>query len=177
MKNTLTTRRRRCRNLGLVFILFGASWVPGCDDTVSNVPGVTRAGIFVLVEPNPVIGAQDPLTGSVSAAFVVTIREINGLGGTIQFVNSTVFDPESGVQVGATYWDSADLIVFVGTDRVDAEGELEVTQTASYTLRSPDGRPDGRVEAELTVAVQLRDDNGNVVNTTLLVPIVPPPAE
>jgi len=170
MKNTLTSRRRWCRGLGLAFILLAASLLPSCNDSVSNVPGVVRAGLFVFVEPNPVIGTQD-LVGSVSAAFVVKIQELNGLGGTIQFVNSTVFDPETGLQVAITYWDSADLIVFVGTDRVDALGLLEFTQTTSYVLS------DFRVDANLTINVQLVDDNGNVINVSFLAPIVPPPAE
>jgi hypothetical protein len=170
MKNTLTNRRRWCRNLGLAFILFAASLLPACQDTISNVPGVGRARLVVFVEPNPVIGVQD-LTGSVSAAFVVKIQETEGMGGNLQFVNSTVFDPETGLQVGVTYWDSADLIVFVGTDRIDAQGELEVTQTVSYRLS------DLRVDADLTVAVQFVDDNGNTINVSFLAPIVPPPAE
>jgi hypothetical protein len=171
MKNTFTNRCRWCRNLGLALVLFTASLLPGCNDTVSNTPGVVRSRIIVTVTPNPVIGSQDPLVGSVSAAFVIKIQESNGLGGNLQFVNSTVFDPETGLQVGVTYWDSADLIVFVGTDRVDAQSELEITQTASYVLT------DFRVDADLTVNVQLVDDNGNLTNQSVLVPIVPPLAE
>jgi hypothetical protein len=171
MKNALAIRRPRRRNLGLAFTLFAASLVPGCSDTVSNVPGVLRAVIVVTVEPTPVDGNRDPFSGSVSAAFVVKIQETNGLGGTVQFVNSTVFDPQTGLQAGVTYWDSADLIVFSGTDRVDAQGELDVTHSVNYALS------DGRVEADLTVNVQVLDDNGNLSNQSILVPIVPQPVE
>jgi hypothetical protein len=171
MKNTLTSRRRWCRSLGLAFILSTVSLLPACDDTISNVPGTVRSRIIVTVTPNPVIGTQDPLVGSVSAAYFVKIQEINGLGGTIQFVNSTVFDPETGLQVGVTYWDSADLIVFVGTDRIDALGELEFSQNTNYVLS------DFRVDAGLTVNVQLVDDNGNLTNQSILAQIAPPPAE
>jgi hypothetical protein len=167
MKNTLTSRRRWCRDLGLAFVVLAASLLPACNDTVSNVPGVLRAFTIVTVEPNPVIGNQDFLTGAVNATYRIKIQEINGLGGQVQFINSTAFDPETGVQVAVTYWDSPDLLVFVGKDRIDAQGELEVTQTVNYIL------PDGRVEADLTVAVQFVDDNGNTTNQSLLVRIVP----
>jgi hypothetical protein len=123
------------------------------------------------VVPNPVIGAQDPFTGSVSAAYVVNVREVAGLGGEIQFVNSTVFDPETGIQVTGSYFDSAALIVFLGTNRLEAGGELDITQTINYVL------PDFRVNADLTVSVQLQDDQGGLVNQSILVPIIPPPAE
>jgi len=103
----------------------------------------------------------------VSATYRIKIQEVNGLGGQVQFINSTAFDPETGVQVAVTYWDSPDLLVFVGKDRIDALGELDVTQTVNYIL------PDGRVEADLTVAVQFVDDNGNTTNQSLLVRIVP----
>lgn len=171
MKNTLTSRRRWCRNLGLAFVLFAASLLPACNDNVSNLPGVTQGRILVTVTPNPVLGTQDQLLGSVSAAFFIKVQEINGLGGNIRFVNSTVFDPVTGLQAAATYWDSADLIVFVGTDRVDAQTELEFTQTTSYVLS------DLRVDANLTVNVQFVDDNGYLTNESILVPIVPAPTE
>jgi hypothetical protein len=104
----------------------------------------------------------------VSAAYVVTIREAAGLGGQINFVNSTVFDPSTGLQVTVNYFDSADLKVFVGTDRVDANGELKVAQTTSYVL------PDFKVAANLTVNVQVADDQGTLINQSTLLPIVPP---
>ena len=168
MKNTLVERGLRWRGLGLVAALLFALLLPGCSDDSSDVGGAPRATIFVSVVPNPVIGVQNLLTGSVSAAYIVNIRELAGLGGTVQFVNSTVFDPENGVQVATNYFDSADLKVFVGTDRVEAGGELDVSQSVNYTL------PDFRVVADMSVAVQLIDDRGSLINYTALVRIVPP---
>jgi hypothetical protein len=166
MKKTLDIRGTSWRGPALVALVL-AALLPACDDTVTNTPGTGRSVILVTVEPNPVIGTQNALTGSVSAAYVVRIREVGGTGGTINFVTSTVFEPESGVQVAVNFFDSADLKVFVGTDRIEAEGELEVTQTTNYTL------PDFRVPANMTVNVQVQGDRGLVVNQSTLVPIVP----
>jgi uncharacterized protein involved in high-affinity Fe2+ transport len=177
MHNRSTGRSRWVLSPGLILVLLGALLLPACSDTSTNVPGSGQAVIDVTVDPTPIIGAQNTLTGSVSAAYIVKIREVNGLGGEVQFVNSSVFDPETGVQVATNYFDSASLIVFVGTSRIESGGEMDVTQTVSYVLRSPDGLPDGRVEAYLTVNVQLVDDRGGLFNRSILVGIVPPPAE
>lgn len=168
MKNTLVERGPRLRGFALVAALLIALVLPGCSDDSSDVGGAPRAAIFVSLVPNPVIGVQNLLTGAVSAAYIVEIRELAGLGGTVQFVSSTVFDPESGVQVATNYFDSADLKVFVGTDRVEANGELDVSQSVNYAL------PDFRVNADMTVAVQMIDDRGSLINHSTLVRIVPP---
>jgi hypothetical protein len=164
----LRSRGPRWRGLGLTAVLLAALLLPACGDDTSNLPDVPRAVIFVEVEPNPVVGTQNFLTGSVSAAYVVKITELAGLGATINFINSIVFDPETGLQVSNDYYDSANLKVFVGTDRIEPGGELDVTRTASYTL------PDFRVNADLTVSVQVLDDQGNLINYSTLVRVVPP---
>jgi hypothetical protein len=157
--------------VGLTLVLLGALLLPACSSNNPTDPG-GQAVIDISVTPNPVIGTQDPFSGSVSAAYVVNIREQGGLGGgQLQFVNSTVFDNESGLQVANSYFDSASLKVFVGTDRVEAGGELDVTQTVSYSL------PDLSVAAVLSVAVQFVDDRGNLTNLSTLASIVPEPAE
>lgn len=168
MKNTLVARGPRLRGFGLVAALLVALLLPGCSDDSPPVDGAVRAVIFVSVVPNPAIGVQNILTGSVSVAYIVQIRELAGLGGSVQFVSSTVFDPESGVQVATNYFDSADLKVFVGSDRVEANGELDVSQSVSYAL------PDFRVDADMTVAVQVIDDRGSLINASTLVRVVPP---
>jgi hypothetical protein len=80
-------------------------------------------------------------------------------------VASSVFDPESGQRVAFSYFDSADLVVFVGEKRIEPLGTLVVPQTISYLL------PDFRVPATLTVAIQVTDDRGNLINESVLVKI------
>ena len=169
MKNRLVSGSPLCRALGPVLIFLAAVVLPSCgEDNASGLPPVQRANIAVAVDPNPVIGIQNTLTGTVSAAYVVLIAETNGLGGEVLSITSTVFDPVTGIQVAVTFFDSASLTVFEGGARIEPLGIMEVPQTTAY------GLPDARVEADLTVSVQFQDDRGSVIVQSILVRIVPP---
>lgn len=152
-----------CRRFAL--LLAGALLAPGCGSNNVTIPDISRAIVDVSVDPNPVAGTQNALTGSVSAPYTITITETNGLGGEVVFVSSAVYDPTTGKQVALNYYDSADLIVYVGSKRVEPLGTLVVAQTASYTLS------DLSKAANLVVSVQLKDDRKNLINTSLLVKI------
>jgi hypothetical protein len=169
MKKVFDIQGPRWRGLTPVAVLLAALLLPGCNDTVTNVPGTGRAVIVATVDPAPVVGVQNTLTGYVTAAYEVRIQELSGTtGGTIRFINATVFDPDTGLQVAVNFYDSSDLTVFVGTDRIDPGGQFTMAQTTSYAL------PDFRVDATMTVNVQLEDDRGIVVNYSTLVHIIPP---
>jgi hypothetical protein len=161
-------RTSRLGPLGLSVALAAALFAPGCGEDTPTTGTATRAAITVTVDPNPVPPNQSPLTGIVSIGYRITITEEAGLGGEIQFVSSQVYDPESGALVRLTYFDGADLIVFVGKKRVEANGTLVVPQTASYTL------PDFRVNADMAINVQMKDDRDNLINQSLLVRVKPP---
>jgi hypothetical protein len=148
----------------LALVLAAALLAPGCEDNVT-LPIGNRAAITVTVDPNPVPASQSPLTGAVSVGYKVVITETNGGSGELLFVSSQIYDPDTGQQVAINYFDGADLIVFVGGKRIDPLGTLTVPQTASYIL------PDYRKAAQLTVNVQLKDDQGNLLNQSLLVKI------
>jgi hypothetical protein len=152
--------RLRC-----VLLLAGVILAPGCGSSTPTVPSVTRAALTLTVDPNPVVATLNTLTGAVSAPYKITITETGGLGGELVFVTSSVYDPATGKQVGLTYYDSADLVVYVGSKRVEPNGTLVVPQAASYTL------PNLSKAANLTVSVQLKDDRQNLVNVSLLVKI------
>lgn len=172
MNTRFSMRRLWCRVLGPMVVGVSVLVLPSCgEDNASGLPPVQRANIRIDVEPNPVIGVQNTVTGTVSAALIVKIREVNGLGVTVTFVNATVFEPESGREVGGNFFDSTDLIVFVGTDRIEPMGELDVDMTVAY------GLPEFRVEAFMSVAVQVLDDRGSIINRTILVDIVPESGE
>jgi len=106
---------------------------------------------------------QNSLTGTVSIGYRITVTEVNGLGGELQFVASKVYDPETGLLASLTYFDGADLIVFVGKKRLEPGGTLVIPQTASYFL------PDFRTKALLSIDAQLKDDHDNVINQSVLV--------
>ncbi len=167
MRNTFDCGGPRWRGLGLTAMVLAAILLPACNNS-TTIPDVPRAIIVVTVEPSPAIGTQNTLTGSVSVPYTVQIRELAGLGATINFINSVVFDPDTGLQVSTDYYDSANLKVFVGTDRIEPGAELDIDRNASYSL------PDFRVNADLTVSVQVIDDQGNLINYSTLVRVVPP---
>ena len=146
-------------------LLAGVLLAPGCGTSTPTNTGVTRAVIDVSVAPSPVPGTQNALTGSVTAAYTITITETAGLGGDVDFVSSTVYEPSTGKQVALSYYDGADLIVYVGSKHVEPQGTLVVPQTVTYALS------DLSKAANLTVSVQMRDDRQNLIYTSVLVKI------
>jgi len=150
------------RRLALVLAL--ALLAPACGNNVT-LPSGARAAITVTVDPNPVKASQSPITGVVSVGYKVVITETNGGSGEVIFVSAQIYDPETGQQVALTYFDSADLVVFVGSKKIEPKGTLTVPQTSSYIL------PDFRTAAQLTVNVQIKDDQGTLLNQSLLVKI------
>ncbi len=150
------------RRVRLPLVLAAALLLPACeDDTPTGT--ATRAGLALSVTPTPVPPSFNTLTGAVSIGYRIVITETQGLGGEMTFVASQVFDPETGALASLTYFDAADLVVFVGQKRIDPNGTLEVPQTMSYAL------PGARMNALLTVNVQMKDDHDNVINQSVLV--------
>jgi len=155
--------------LRLPFVLLAALFAPACGEDTPTLGQAQRAALQVTVDPNPVPPSQNQLTGAVSIGYRITITELAGLGGEILFVSAQVYDPETGLLMSLTYFDGADLIVFVGDKRVEAGGTLVVPQTTSYIL------PDFRINALLAVNVQMKDDRENLINQSVLVKVEPPP--
>jgi hypothetical protein len=150
----------------LPIALAAVAVLPACSSTNPITVGTgTRAIVQITVDPNPVVGTQSTLTGAVSASYKITLTETNGLGGEIVFVNGSVYDPTSGALVAINYYDSKDMVVFVGKSRIEALETISLTQSANYTL------PDLTRAAKLTISIQLKDDRGNLVNASTLVNI------
>jgi hypothetical protein len=149
----------------LTVLLAGALLAPACGNDNITLPDVTRAVIEVTVDPNPIPGTQNELTLAVSATYQITLTETEGLGGEILFVSSVVYDPSTGRPAAINYYDSADLVVYVGSKRLEPLGTLVIPQSTSYTLS------DFKKPANLVVSTQLRDDRTNLINASLLVKI------
>lgn len=155
--------RRRLLPVALV----AAAALPACSSTSPITIGAgTRAIIQITIDPNPVLATQNSLTLAASANYKITLTETNGLGGQIVFVNGSVYDPATGGLVAINYYDSTDMVVFVGKSRIEAMETLSFTQSANYTLSG------GAKAATLTITVQVKDDRGNLVNASTLVNIV-----
>jgi hypothetical protein len=145
-------------------VLAAAFVLPACGGGTTTPTG-TRAVISVTVDPNPVPASQNPLTGIVSVGYKVLISETNGGNGEVLFVSAQIFDPETGAQVSLTYFDSSDLVVFVGSKAIVPGGTLTVPQTATYIL------PNLRTAATLTVNVQIQGEQGVLINQSVLAKI------
>jgi hypothetical protein len=148
----------------LTLVLAAALLAPACGGSTTG-PSGSRAVVSITVDPNPVPVSQSPLTGVVSVGYKVVITETNGGSGEVLFVSSQIYDPETGTQVSLTYFDSSDLVVFVGSKKIEPLGTLIVPQTASYVL------PDYRTAAQMTINVQIKDDQGTLLNQSVLVKI------
>ena len=136
-----------------------------CSEDTGTLPDVAASIVQMAVDPNPVDGVQSALTGSVTASYKITLAELNGLGGNVEFVSSAVYEPTTGAQLALNYYDAADLKVFVGSDRLEPQGTLVVAHSVSYTL------PDLTKATKISITAQVRDDRGNLHFKTLLLPV------
>jgi len=124
------------------------------SSTSSTSPTGTVAVITISVSPNPITATVYSTTGpTYSASWTTTIVESGGRGGTVQSIEGSVFDPLTGDYLNSANYDSSDLIVFFGTDRINPLGSMSVPQQTTYTLAT------GKA-ALLTVTVKFIDDGG-----------------
>ena len=159
--------RRPLRVRPRVFLALGlAAVVAGCGSTPTLPGGVPNAQISVAVDPNPVPVQLSATLGFANISYKVVVKETAGLGGEFVFVNATVFDETSGQSVGVNNFDAADLIVFVGSKRLEGGEDVEISQQIDFPLVQ------GSAGARLAVSVRFRDDRGRVLNQALLVKVV-----
>ncbi len=166
LSNTGPVRLGRAARFVVPALLAGALLAPGCGNSTPTVPGgISRAAITVTVAPNPITATQDATTFAATGSYTITLKETAGLGGEVQFINSTVYDPSTGAQAALNYFDSTDLVVYQGTKRIEANGELTLQQSVRYTLA------DHSKAADLVVSMQFKDDRTNLDFASLLVKI------
>lgn len=135
----------------------------GGDEPPAETPLATsptrQARLSVIILPNPVLALRSPRVPAVrSARWTVQIVETGGVGGTLSFVNATVRDAATGVPVDPRPFisvDAAEIARQVGSNRLAAGGSIALSQTMDF--ESPGAL------AQLTIAAQLVDDEGNLV--------------
>jgi hypothetical protein len=159
---------RRTRASTFSLAVAAALLLSACADNTPNPTDVARAVIFVSVDPTPVIAVASTRIGATfSARFKAVIKETAGQGGEVRGVRATLYDEVTGVPVGFLFYDTADMIVFVGEERVEAGGTLEVPIQIDYAIP---GDINAKA-ARLHVSVDLEDDKGNAVNASALVKV------
>jgi len=148
-----------------------AAVLPACGTSNPSLPdGVFVSVITITLDPTPLPAkVSTTALGYLNISYKVVVTESSGLGAEFVFVNSTIFDDTSGRSVAVNNYDAADLTVFVGSKRVEGSKSAEIGQQIDYLL------PTTSAGAHLAVNVQLRDDRGNVINQSILMPITPVP--
>ena len=150
----------------------------GCGDekspTAPSSQSATTADITVTVSPNPVIASACTPTTCLSgfdfaALFTVQISETAGVGGNVNFVNVTLRNTTTGIEIGTVNVGADEVIrrVPTATNHVNARGSLSIVNLG-VTYRLTGG---GR-QGTLTVTVQFTDDRGNQINRLVNVPVV-----
>jgi hypothetical protein len=125
----------------------------------SPPPAPIQARLSVMILPNPVIVLRDTRKpSSRTARWTVYIFENGGVGGTVAFVNATVREADTGAPVepqGFLSMDRTEIRRRAGTDRLPPGASLAIPQSLAYDSVG--------AAATLAVAVQVMDDNGNLV--------------
>ncbi len=135
----------------------------GCGNSTPTPTGVPSAVITLTVAPNPI-----PTVSTSGSTFVVrwvsTIKEVAGQGATVELVAAALYDEATGIVIALNAFDDKDLVVFVGSKRVEANSQLDIPQELSYTAIA-------KRATLLTVRVRVKDDRGNTLEQSLLVKV------
>jgi hypothetical protein len=155
----------RRRPAGVAVVLMAAA-LGSCHSNSTPVGAAVAASLVLGISPNPVVTVESSATGpTFSVRFTTTITEVAGLGGTVQLVSATLFDDATGLLLARNDFDSSDLLVFVGSKRVESKGSLDVTQELSYVATA-------KKTGSLTVEVRMTDDHGNNITSAILVKVI-----
>jgi hypothetical protein len=137
-----------------------------CGSSPVTPTNTERAVIVLSVTPNPLTGTVTNVVGPIfTTQWTLKIQETAGLGGTVQQVKASIYDDATGILVATTVYDDKDLTVFVGSNRIEPNGSLDVPQQVSYQLSA------NQTAAHLTLDVQFKDDKGFLQEPSFLVKI------
>lgn len=137
----------------------------GGSDTTSGgpsgpAPGPTpsRANIQASIAPNPIIAqpSNDPEFPWL-INFEVNVRETAGLGGNIDFINTTLVNAATGAEIPALNFGADEINGRAGTNHVNGGSSLTVPLGILYRLRGDER------QAVLRAFVRFTDDRRNVL--------------
>ncbi|HWX25047.1 MAG TPA: hypothetical protein VN083_08400 [Vicinamibacteria bacterium] len=165
--NDALDRRFARRALWTGGILLLPLALAGCNNNNTTSSTAAFAALTLTVAPNPIIAKNtiNPGVFDFDIQWTVTITETAGVGGDLNFVSATLFDPSTGIEIGRTSLDSSDLLVLAGANHLNPKGTLTVNQNLSYRLASR-----GRA-ALLSVTAEMRDTNKNLLDPSILVQV------
>lgn len=160
---------------GLAMLLLTAAACGGggaAAPTVASAPVPPQhAAVGIAVAPAPIASATtapgDPSAPRL-AVWTLTITESAGVGATLNFVNETLRDAQSGAVAdpgGEASLGASDIVTLAGAVRLPPRGTLTLPCQLVY------GLPDGSVGGRLTLTLQLTDDTGQLVSASVSVPV------
>lgn len=157
----MTLARRLAAGGGALLLAIA---LPACNnDSNTATPGVAIAALTLTATPNPIATVQSSPAGPTWAVrYVANLKETNGLGGTVELVTGSLFDDATGALIARNQFDSADLLVFVGANRVEPKGSLDIPQELTYAAAE-------KHAASVVVTIRFKDDRGNTIEPTILV--------
>lgn len=122
----------------------------------------SQAALLLSLSSSP-IDAAASADGSApwSADWTLTVKETAGIGGTIERVTATLVD-DGGASLAETQLDADQIRDQLGGSNRIAGGSSQAI-AMSLTFDFPADAPSG----DLTVTVELSDDRGNAVSTTV----------
>jgi hypothetical protein len=123
--------------------------------------------LTVSASPNPIIAGAGYSIYPYSAVFTLTVAESAGMGANINYVNVTLRNATTGVELNTINFSATDIINKAGSNHVAGRGTLTVPNMGMYYSLSYGGR-----QATMTIAVQMQDDAGHTTNQVLTVPVV-----
>jgi hypothetical protein len=130
----------------------------------------SHAAVRLVVAPDPIPSSADGAAGAAlrEAAWTLTITETAGVGGTLNFVNGTLRDMQTGAVAdpgGRMSLGAADLVTLAGGTRLPPQGTVTIPGRLVY------GLPYGSAGGRLTITVQMTDDAGALVTGSTSAPV------
>ena len=151
------------RAIGLLLVLTGCSDGTGTTTDTVAAPASEEVAFAVSVVSGGLSVVDSESTRPLVGQWQVVINELAGVGGRVNFVNSTLRDAESGAVAWPTGYLSLNaegIAAQAGTNRLAAKGTLRVSQSLQFALLS------GGRRAVVTVAVQFLDERGRLLTQT-----------
>jgi hypothetical protein len=151
---------------GLVIVITALSGA-GCGEPPTG-PFATL-DFTLTANPNPATGALGtscgPLVGERESKTTITIRETGGAAGTVTSVAMVLRENGSNAVIAQGEFDGAGIAQLAGTNRVTANGTLNVLCGVHYPPAQQ-----GKA-ATLTYTVRVTDDRGSVASREIVVSI------
>lgn len=139
--------------------------------TAPNQSQASRASITVTATPTAQVATCVTTNALCGATVTVIIQETAGLGGSVDFINSS-FRNTAGTVADAATFPGSMIVTMSGTNHFAARGSLTVPTTGTVRIgnlwRSDGGV--GRVGV-LAITVQVTDDRGNAITGSVNVPV------